>query len=282
MNASLRYLSLAALAACLMAGPALAKGKAALQAPATVSEMVDISADESLEWYKDTRLYVARGKARAVRGAMIVEADLLTAHARDPQEGGAKTQGGSIDTMTAEGHVVIRDDKQQVYGDRAVYDLDAKLVKITGSNLRYVTDKDTVTAKDSLEYDEGQSTALARGRAMAEHQGSRIEADILAASLETGATGAKEISKIRAKGNVIIVTKDGGVSRGERAEYDAKQDKAYLMDQVRITRDQTQLAGDKAEIDFKTGQSRLLNSGGGRVRALLPSASPSKNKGEQP
>jgi len=42
---------------------------------------------------------------------------------------------------------------------------------------------------------------------------------------------------------------------------------------VRITRQDTQLAGDKAEVDFASGESRLINTGSGRVRALLPSQS---------
>lgn len=50
--------------------------------PRAASEMIDISADESLEYYKDKQLYVARGKAKAIKGDMTVEADLLTAHQR--------------------------------------------------------------------------------------------------------------------------------------------------------------------------------------------------------
>ena len=41
---------------------------------------MEVTADQSLEWYQDKRLYVARGHARAVRGDLVVDADLLTAH----------------------------------------------------------------------------------------------------------------------------------------------------------------------------------------------------------
>lgn len=272
---------------CLMVAPAWCAelteqaNPASLQRSDSSSQMLDISAEESLEWYEDTRLYVARGKAKAVRADMTVEADLLTAHARDPQtkDTNSKTKKtGDIDKMTAEGNVHIRDTKQQVFGQKAVYDLDQKVIKVTGSNLKYQTATDVVTAKDSLEYHEEKNIALARGRAIAEHEGNRIESDVLSAAFVRTTAGQMEMKEIRAKGNVIIVTKDGGVSRGDNALYDAKEDKAYLMDNVRLTKGETQLSGDRAEVDFKSGQSRLLNSGSGRVRALLPASGTKKEK----
>lgn len=268
--------------------PAAAKESGATSLPTPQSAAsggagpIDISADESLEWYKDQRLYVARGQARAVRGDSVVEADILTAHQREKAKGkdqGAAPDGaaGDIDIMTAEGNVKISDPKQQVFGDKAVYDLDQKIVKITGSNLKYVTEKDVVTARDSLEYYEEKNIAVARGHAVAAHQDSRIESDLLVAHFAPGANGQRELSFITAKGHVVIVTKDGGISRGDRGIYDAKKDTAELMDNVRITRGDTQLAGDRAEVEFATGQSRLLNDGSGRVRALLPSSGGGKS-----
>lgn len=247
------------------------------------NDMVDISADESLEWYKDTRLYVARGKAKVIRGDLTVDADLLTAHVRDAQQSpeaapASPQSSGNIDLMTAEGNVQIQNGMQQVFGQKAVYDLDQKTIKVTGTNLKYVSGKDIVTAKESLEYYEDKAMAIATGRAMAQHEGSRIEANTLSAFFARSASGQTEMTELRAKGDVIIVTKEGAVSRGGRAVYDAKKDKAILMDQVRITQGDTQLAGDKAEVDFATGQSRLLNSGSGRVRALLPASGSKSDK----
>ncbi len=276
MKASLRPLSLACLGLLLTTTPCLAAG-----------EMIDISAEQSLEWYQETQLYVARGKAKAVRGDMVVEADLLTAHQRDakaaPGEAKTKTdktaQGtGNIDQMTAEGNVHIYDPRQQAFGERAVYDPDQRTFKMTGANLKYLTEKDIVTARDSLEYFEDRNLAVAKGRAIGEHQGSRVEADILSAQFSQTPTGQKEMTQLLANGNVLITTKDGGLSRGDNAVYDVKKNVAVLTKNVRITRGQTQLAGDKAEVDFATGQSRLINSGSGRVRALLPTSNEKSQK----
>lgn len=253
--------------------------------PAFAEAPVDISAGESLEWYQDQKLYVARGAARAVRGTLSVEADLLTAQ----QKAGANSQekktsggvGGDLSLLTAEGQVRIKDTGQEIFGDKAVYDLERRLLRVTGSNLKYLSGKDVVTAKESLEYHEDKAVAYAKGRAVAEHESSRIEADLLAAQFVKTPAGQTEMSQMTARGGVIIVTKDGGVSRGDRAVYDVKRDVATLMDNVRITRGQTQLAGDRAEVNFATGQSRLLTSGSGRVRALLP-GSGEKSGGGKP
>jgi len=290
MNPIIRPFSIALLGLVLVAAPSYAKTQSTKKKPAPAhvqtaspTDMIDISADESLEWYQDTRLYVARGKAKAIHGDMTIEADLLTAHQRetnkDSPQDKTNATSGNIDRMTADGNVYMHDSKQQVYGQKAVYDTDQKLIKITGSNLKYATDKDVITAKDSLEYYQEKKIAVARGRAMGEHQGSRVEADTLTAEFGDTAGGQMEMKRLYAKGNVIIVTKDSGVSRGDQAVYDVQKNMAVLTSNVRITRGQTQLAGDKAEVDFATGQSRLLNNGSGRVRALLPSSGTKQEKG---
>ncbi len=259
----------------------LAAGAPAFAAPQEKSTPIDISAEESLEWYQDQGLYVARGKARAIDGDTVVEADLLTAKKRSAAEAGKeKSAANDIAYLTATGRVRITSPRQKVFGEKAVYDLDRKTVKITGEGLKYMTAEDTVTAKDSLEYFEDKGVAIAKGRAVADHKGDRIEGDVLTAYFVKNAANEMEMDHMTAQGNVIVVTKNGDVSRGEKGLYDAKKDIAYLTGRVRITHGETQLAGDKAEVNFATGQSRLLNEGGGRVRALLPSSSKQDKKAE--
>ncbi|NTU77409.1 MAG: hypothetical protein HGA90_06310 [Alphaproteobacteria bacterium] len=273
-------------AACLFAGglilalatPSLAAKEKTL--PAATEGQIEVTADKSLEWYQDTKLYVARGNAKATRGTMTIEADILSAHERDssaPKADNATAkegadplaQSGNIDRLTAEGNVHLIDARQEVFGEHAVYDLDRKVATITGSNLKYATTKDVVTARDSLEYHEGKNTALARGKAIAVYDDRRVEADVLAAHFTSGATGQMEVSSMTAEGNVTVLTKTD-VARGDKAVYDLKRNVAVLTGHVRITRADTQLSGDKAEVDFATGQSRLINTGkSGRVRALL-------------
>jgi len=258
---------------------------------------LDVSADQSLEWYEDQHMYVARGHAKAIRGDLTVEADVLTAHERDKPEAGkdqaaatpkpssqppsqpkvkdkSKEGGtGDIDRMTADGNVVVTKPKQKVYGQHAVYDLDQSIMVVTGDNLKYETEKETVTARDSLEYWEAKKIAVARGNAVADRGDRHVKGDVLTAEFRDGPDGAQELWKMTAIGNVTVITK-GDVSRGNQAVYDVDRDIAVLKGDVRITRaNGMQLSGDLGEVNFKTNESRLLNEGKGRVRALLPAKS---------
>lgn len=277
------------------AGPvALSQGATAAK-PDALPQQVEVTADESLEWYQDQHMYVARGNAKAVRGDMVVEADLLSAHEREPPpgqtanangtngakapkapktpdtSGAGKTDDGSssIDRMIADGHVVITDPRERVLGDHAIDDLDKHVSVVTGNNLRYETEKETVTARDSLEYWDEKHIAVARGNAVAVGSDRHVEGDVLTAEFRLGPSGQQELWKMTADGHVIVITKTD-VSRGDKAVYDINRDIAVISGHVLITRaDGTQLAGDVGEVDFKTNQSRLLNEGHGRVRALL-------------
>jgi lipopolysaccharide assembly outer membrane protein LptD (OstA) len=69
---------------------------------------------------------------------------------------------------------------------------------------------------------------------------------------------------------VVVITKTDTV-RGDKGVYETARDVAVVTGHVQITRpDGTQISGDIAQTDFKSNQSRILNSGHGRVRALLP------------
>ena len=253
-----------------------------------VPKQVDVSADQSLEWYQDQRIYVARGNAKAIRGDMVVQADLLTAHERDtPTDAaghkvvGAKVQSnsngsGDIDKMTAEGNVRVTDPRQRVTGDHAVYDLDQHVMVLTGNNLKYETEKETVTAKDSLEYWEDKKIAVARGNAVGVQGDRHVEGDVLTAEFRDGPNNSSQLWKLTAAGHVTVITK-GNVSTGNHAVYDVASDVAILTGNVKITRaDGTQLTGDVGEVNFNTNQSRLMNDGSGRVRALLTSRTTTK------
>lgn len=267
--------------------PALAQDMpgTANQSKEQSAKPVDVSADDSLEWYQDQHLYVARGKAKAIRGDMVVAADTLMAHEREKSVPGSpqaalpkpkdKNGSGDIDKMTAEGHVTITDPKQRVTGDHAIYDLDQHTMIVTGNHLRYETEKETVTARDALEYYEDKKIAVARGNAVADKGDRHVEGDVLTAEFRDMPDGTQELWKMTSIGNVTVITK-GNVSKGNKAVYDVSRDIAVLSGNVRVTRaDGTQLTGDVGEVDFKSNQSRLMNEGHGRVRALLTSkASP--------
>jgi len=266
---------------------------AAKSAPTTSGEPtppapIEVTADQTLEWYQDQSIYVARGNAKAVRGDTTVTADVLTAHEREkPKTADGKkppktpsdqksSESGDIDKMTADGNVVILKPNARVTGDHAVDDVDKHVMVVTGNNLRYETDKQVVTARDSLEYWDETKIAVARGHAIAIKGDRHVEGNVLTAEFRTQPNGTDQLYKMTAVGNVTVITKND-ITRGDHAVYDAGRDIAIITGNVRITRpDGTQLTGDVGESDFTNNQSRLMNDGSGRVRALLPAKTTAK------
>ncbi len=255
-----------------------------------------IDARDGIEWYREEKLYVARGDAVATRGETTVEADVLTAHYRDR---GGEEGGTEIYRVEADGNVVISTNADRAVGDFGVYSIDDRVMVLTGETLNYETPRDIITARDSLEYWEdyqGQPMAVARGDAMVESPKPgvaadapaaqaaagqpdtpmgiggdggrrRIQADVMAATIEPDENGQNQISRIDAYDNVRIATEEEFIV-ADRAVYYVNQEQAILTGNVRITRGDNQLNGDAAEVDMRTGFSRLI-SNRDRVKGLL-------------
>lgn len=241
---------------------------------------LEINADDGIEWNRNDKTYIARGNARAASGEVEVLADMLTAYYREPAQG---EEGNSeIFLLEAVGNVRINAPEGSVYGDKGQYKLDEQIFVMTGGDLRLVSKGDVVTARDSLEYWEGQRKAVARGKAHATHEDKQIKADVLTANFEEDAEGKLEVRRIDANGNVEILTAKE-YARGREGSYFVDREVATLAGDVKITQGENQLDGNYAEVDMATGISRLLGAPPGstdkpaQVKALvLPRASKSK------
>ncbi len=226
---------------------------------------IEIEAAESLEWQSNLNVYVAHGEARIRQGSLELRGDRIVAYYRDTDDGGTE-----IWRVNAEGRVIAEDRGHRAEGDSGSYDLDRDVFILTGRDLRFVTPKEVVTARDSLEYWQGRGVAVARGDAVAMNERDRIEADVLTAELEDGDGGDRAIRLLNAFGNVLITTPTD-IASGDMGVYNLETDVATLTGRVSLTSDENQLNGDYAEVDLETGVSRLLAgpSSGDRVRALL-------------
>ncbi|HVY13373.1 MAG TPA: LptA/OstA family protein, partial [Alphaproteobacteria bacterium] len=226
-------------------------------------QYLDITADQSLEWHEDESVYIARGHAKAKRGNTTITADLLKAYNRKKPDGSSE-----VWKMTAEGNVHIIDGQHEVTGDKGEYDIDTHKATLTGENLRFTAGSDVVTAREAFVYDEAGSKITARGGATAVREGRQVQANEMVAYLAPNKTGGQDIDRMEAKGDVRIVTKEDA-ALCDNAVYNLAKNNATLSGHVRLTRGQNQLYGDKVEADFKTGRSRLINTGSGRVSALI-------------
>ena len=74
------------------------------------------------------------------------------------------------------------------------------------------------------------------------------------------------ILRISAAGNVTITQADGSKATANKADYNRAADSALLTGNVIVKDRETELAGDRAEVDFTTGISKMLSDkSGGRV-----------------
>ena len=229
------------------------------------SAPIEIEADEGIEWRRNEKVYIARGKARAARGDLEVNADVLTAYYRETAKGGS-----DIYRVTAEGNVLLVSSNDKIWGDRAVYDLDQGSLIVTGQKLRAQTKKQTLTARDSLEYWEKQLAMVARGDAEVVEGDRRVKADLLTGYLRKGGDGKTELYQVEATGHVRI-WRGQDYAQAATAVYNLDSDVATLDGSVKITRGENQLNGDHAEFDLKTGISRILSQPGtgSRVHTLI-------------
>lgn len=223
---------------------------------------IEVSAENGIEWRRDAKSYTARGNAIASQGDSQIFADSLTAY--------YGTGDNSIDRLVAEGHVRIQTPTQTATGDKADYDTTKKLLVMTGSALKIETPKETMTARDSLEYWQDRDALVARGDVYIIQGNTKIQSDIATGYFRRNDAGKKELYQIQADGNVRIDTGKETVTC-TKAVYDPNTQIAVLTGNVVVNQGRSQFKGTKAEIDLKRGISRLLagSSGDGRVHTII-------------
>jgi len=90
-----------------------------------------------------------------------------------------------------------------------------------------------------------------------------------------GAAAKKDaqITKIEAKGDVVITSEDDQTTTSDWAIYDLPAQQVTVGGNVVLTQGKNVLKGDRLVIDLTTGESRFENTGnpatGGRIRALF-------------
>jgi lipopolysaccharide export system protein LptA len=268
-------LPMSLLLAALAFAPAQAQ-QATTTATGSGGRQMEVTADNGIEWQKDKKVYVARGNAMVKRGDFSIRGATLTAHYRDKQDGKSE-----IYKVEAVGGVVLKNGDDVAKGDRAVYDVDRKVLTLHGNDLSYVSGDNKITARDSLEYWEVQKTAVARGNAVAVREDDTIKSDMLVGYFEerpradNPARTRRELARVDAIGNVEIVNRENTV-RSARATYDTASKVAQLTGGVQVVRGNDRLNGERAEVNMRTGVYRMLPGtatpgapGGGRVTGTI-------------
>jgi lipopolysaccharide export system protein LptA len=301
--------------AALFATPALAQNLDVGGAPGAAPVPIQITASQGIEWQQANQVVIATGSAKAVRGAVTVDADQLIAHYR--KKAGAKAEataaptvaskasdptaaldqgGAELYELDAVGHVHIYTTTDNAYGDHAVYSLDSDVLVLTGQHLKLTTLHDVITAKDAIEYYSVKRMAVARGDALiVADDGRTIAADTLIGYLADPAPGTAaapaaptaasaavplsqsgQLKKVDAIGHVVIHTTTD-TATGDRGVYLPPTGQARLGGHVHIIRGPNELSGNDALVNMKTGVATLLAAPGGQVAGtILPSSGPNK------
>lgn len=280
-----RAMSGVVLAAALLAGPpaagpALAQGLPIPGFGKTGTALpVAIEADKGVEWRQNEQVYVARGNATAKRGDTTVRADTLTAHYRKTADNRQE-----IWKIVAEGAVKITSAKETITSDTAEYIVETGVFTLKGRPVKLDNGKGVLTAP-MLVYDTKRQVANVSGGATVVEDKRRIRADRFVAYFKEEG-GKQALRRVEAFGNVVITTPTE-IARGDRGDYEAESRIATLSGNVRLTRGDNQLNGQRAEVNMKTGISRLLADAatgngppkGGRVRVLIVPGQPESGKG---
>jgi lipopolysaccharide export system protein LptA len=265
-------------------------------------ENVTVIADQLIAHYRKKPTATAPGKPGepVTTQAAPTAPAAPAAPAAPPSAGGlpadADTSSNEIYRVEAIGNVRIDTPTDHATGERAIYDIDQAVMLMTGRNLRLITPNDTLTARDSMEYWSQRHMAVARGDAVVTtNDARRIAADVLVAYTTEGqapgtqapakpvpaaahpgapATPADplaasgKLQKVEAFGHVSVRTTTDIVT-GDRGVYVPETGIARVAGNVRITRGQNQLNGQEAEVNLKTGISRLLSGSDGRVQGYV-------------
>ncbi len=234
------------------------------------NEPLEITADNSLEWHRESNVFIARGKAKAAQGDVSIAAETLAADYRDKEGSGV-----DIWKVTADTDVVITSADSKAFGGHAVYNLDEGLATLTEGDLALVSGNQTVTARDRFEYwtEEGKLIAIGRAKMtqLKEESGEdTLEADLITAFLHDDAEGKREIETLEAEGRVII-TSPQEIITGDYAIYRKASNTAEIKGNVVIQRGPNTLEGERAEVDLNTNISRMFGSEGegGRIRGVF-------------
>lgn len=255
----------------LFALGAITLNPANLLAQSNSKAPLEITADGSLEWLREEKIFIARGNALAAQGPSSVRAETLTARYKEKTAGG----GMQIQKVEAEENVVIESNQNKAYGDQAIYDLEKSVAVLTGNDLKMTSPDQTVTARDQFEYwvEEGRLNALGQAKVIRPKQGGgndTLEADKISALMKDGRDGKRTLHSLEAIGNVIITSPTEKIT-GAYGIYRADSNTAEITGSVKIIRGPNTLQGDRAEVDMNTNTSKIFgtNTTGGRVKGVF-------------
>lgn len=225
-----------------------------------------IEAEESVVCDETAQKCVATGLASAQKGTSTVYGDVLTVYFTE------KDKKREITAMTADGHVRMETPTEKAYGEHAHYDAALDRIILTGGNLKIVTQKEILTARDSIEYYHAENKGVARGNAIAQFPEKQqlIQADTLVAYFKPAEEKSKQekteqkeeekdniaLERVEAEGN-LLASGPNGVVIGDRGVYQDKTKIVEVFHNVKLTQDKNVIEGEYAKFNLDTNVAEM-------------------------
>ena len=249
-----RYLMFFAMAAFLLfrGGDVLAAPakKAPAKKAANRPQQVVLTSEGGLEWNSVKKTLTAEDRALVVRGDTALGADKIVAYYKE----GSAGKDGDVYLVKAFGNIIITTPKQVVYGDNAVYEIEKSVIILKGNPVKLVVGQEQMTAR-ILELWQNKDMAIARQDVIATKDSRRLEADTVKAFF-VRKDNASQIERFEAEDNVTI-TNDKETVQGDTGVYFVDKETATLQGNVKISQGNNFIVGEVADINMKTGVSRL-------------------------
>ena len=225
---------------------------------------MEIEADNSLEWHREEKLYLAKGNVNAKQGDRTINSEVLYAHYDDSDE-----KDIDIWKVEAKKNVLITQGDIKILGDDAVYDVNKQEFHIKGNNLNVLSSDYQIKANKKIEYFEKDNQVTANGNVVVYRDGSEMHCDRVLANLYKNSDGKTKIKEIYAFDNLEIITKQDKIT-GNYGYYDFEKESAEVEGNVVIARENSVITGDKAIVNMKTGVAKMKSlDNSSRVKAIF-------------
>ncbi len=233
------------------------------------NEPIEINADNGIEWHKNQKKYVAIGNAKAVSGGLSLKSDRIEAFYDE-----SKDSKMDIRKVIAKKDVIISDKKMKITGgDFAEYDVKKDYFKVNGKNLVLTSQLNILKSNDKMEYWRTKGVAVATGKAEAEKKNEYIvKADKLVWNLYE--IDKKIMVKKIIGFNNVSIRSNNEVAFSDKGIYNNITEVCKLFGNVKLQRGDSFLTGEYAEVNLKSGISKILPApkkgpNESKVRALI-------------
>lgn len=239
-------------------------------------QQVVLTSEGGLEWDSNKKTLTAEKKALVVRGDTALGADKITAYYKDGPDG----KDSEVYQVKAFGNIIIKTPKQSVHADSAVYEIEKSVIILKGNPVKLFAGREQMTAK-VLELWQNENMAVARQDVVAQKDVRRLEADVVKAYFAKEGNKT-QVERFEAEDNVVITNNKEKV-QGDFGVYLVDKETATLQGNVKISQGNNFIVGEVADINMKTGVSRLqmLSERGkskGQVRGVFVPDSAQKKK----